>query len=130
MSLQALEATRNTVLVFDFIAEDGSCGRGHFTSQPYKQLNLPDSELSLKAEDRGSDIVVLTVECRQLALYVMLEADVPGQFSHNVLLLLPGESQEIEFFHSGDTSDYGSINFTLRDLYSSYADTPLTTIHI
>ena len=123
VSLPALESARSSLLVFDFVTTNGFRGRGHFTAEPYKHLELPDSKMCLQV-DRVSDYVAIELESLHVALFVVIEADAPGTFSTNVLLLLPGERKQLQFImpKTETTLPQSPIKFTVRDLYSSYTE--------
>lgn len=86
----------------------------------YKALALRDPclELSALPDNEGIEI---TVSAAQTALFVMLEASVPGYFSLNVFNLKAGQTRNIRFTPEQAHALHEVVTFTVRDLYSSYA---------
>lgn len=103
------------LLVFGWRLADGLTSLGHFAPKPYKSYRLEDPKISMSVtEQDGTSIVRLASE--KPALFVALEASVPGRFSDNGFLLLPDEPIEIAFTPK-DTS--AKASFVLRDLYTA-----------
>ena len=66
--------------------------------------------------DPADDAPQITLTCTALALFVALEADVPGRFSDCGFALLPGQPRCITFTPEGPGP---TPLFTLRDLHSA-----------
>lgn len=90
---------------------DGHTGSDLFAPKPYKTYDLQDANLTFEQDGNR-----LTVTAQALALFVTVEADMPGRFSTNAVPVIPGQPAEITF-----TPDDGDAvaSFTLRDLYSA-----------
>ncbi|PTQ75380.1 beta-mannosidase [Celeribacter persicus] len=94
---------------------DGGAGGDVHAPKPWKSYELLKPEISMTISEKDGDISVI-LEAKSLALFVALEADVPGRFSANAVTLLPGMPAQIVF----TPQEAGkSVNFTLRDLYSA-----------
>ncbi len=99
------------ILVFHWTTPDGHAGQDHFAPRAYKRYDLLDPGLSM---DRDGTTVTLTSTA--LALFVTVEADIPGRFSDNALTLRPGHPATITFTPAQPGA---TARFTLRDLYSA-----------
>jgi beta-mannosidase len=117
--LNRLHFAPQTLLFMQWTDENGLPQRNHFAAHPYKHVPLVNPQLTrtvLKAD--GS--LNITVQSKELALYVSLESDIAGHFSDNAFDLWGGESRTVTF--TPDTpSDLARARDTLvvRDLYSS-----------
>ncbi|SFS21083.1 beta-mannosidase [Yoonia litorea] len=98
------------MLYFRWIGPDGQEMADHFAPRPYKSYDLQPSDLTLTTSESR-----LTVTAGGLSLFASVEADCPGRFDQNALLLLPGESRTIRFTATHQTQP----KFTLRDLHSA-----------
>jgi len=96
-------------------AQGNRIGGDHFAPKPYKSYALQDPALALAAEPTATGWS-LTITPERLALFVSVEADVPGRFSHNAMTLFPGHSATITFTPQDPDA---TPRFTLRDLYSA-----------
>jgi len=85
----------NEVLCFEWNARDQS-GLEHVMLTPYKVLPLQNPAIALDVHPVGTDWEV-TLRAHALALYVALEADVPGRFSDNAVTLTPDQQIKITF---------------------------------
>lgn len=86
-----------------------------FAPKPYKHYDLLPAHLSHQlSETDGSYDITLNAEA--LALFVAVEADQPGRFSHNAITVFPGCPATIRF-----TPAYpgASPRFIIRDLHSA-----------
>lgn len=83
----------------------------HHAPHPYKAYELPESQLRFEAD--GNEI---TLYADRPSFFAALEADVPGRFTRNAILVLPGAPETLQFLPR-DPAAAG--NFTLRDLYSA-----------
>ena len=109
MSKSAL--AEDEILTFIWETADGLRGGDHFAPRPYKYYDLLPPELDLQADGNR-----LTISSQQMALFVAVEADVPGRFSNNAFTVFPGYPAEITF----TPRDPGRVaTFTLRDLHSA-----------
>lgn len=99
------------ILVFTWATACGHSGGDHYAPKPYKAYDLTAPNLSL--EQDGNRV---TVSTDALALFVTIEADIPGRFSQNAFMLFPDHPATIEFTPQQD----GAIaRFTLRDLHTA-----------
>ncbi len=90
-----------------------------FAPRPWKSYDLRPSGLSCTPEvpaGAARPAQVLTLSVRNLGLFAAIEADRPGRFSDNALILFPGQPTRITF-----TPDVPGppATFTLRDLRSA-----------
>ncbi len=115
LSIPRSELHPDELVLFQWETSTGAQGSDHFAPRPYKAYALQPSNLTL--EHAGNR---LKVTAERLALFVSLEANVPGRFSRNAFMLLPGESAEV-FFDPEDLE--AAPAFTLRDLYSATVQT-------
>ncbi|PRY23715.1 beta-mannosidase [Aliiruegeria haliotis] len=107
--------TEDEVLTFSWSLPDGRSGRDHFAPKPYKSYALEDPGLVSDIRQTGSGLsIALTAE--KPAFFVALEADVPGRFSDNGFLLLPGAPVTVTFTPKVPGADAA---VTLRNLHSA-----------
>jgi beta-mannosidase len=106
------------ILAFTWKASNGKAGGDHFTPVRYKRLALRDPRIAMKATVKGAGVEI-TLSSKALALFVMLEADVPGHFSNNCLTLFPGHDAAISFTPSKGNAKEAANSIKVRDLYSS-----------
>jgi beta-mannosidase len=99
------------MLHFSWTTSEGATGSDTFAPQPYKDYDLQAP--GLNAEITGNTI---TITASNLALFVAVEAEVPGRFDQNALTLLPDEPVTITFAPTDPTH---TPKFTLRDLHSA-----------
>ena len=90
-------------------------GGDHFAPLPYKAYDLRPAGLSHKVTAKGAAFDI-EIAAQNLALFVAVESDVAGRFSHNAITLFPGQPASITFTpaQAGATP-----RFTLRDLHSA-----------
>lgn len=105
------------ILAFHWTASDGSAGGDVALPVRPKALDLPDPRLALTTAVEGGTVRA-RVSAEALALYVTLEADVPGRFSVNAVTLFPGFPAEIAF--TPETARPEDVTLTVRDLFSSH----------
>ncbi len=106
------------LLWFNWRSDDAT-GNDHIALKRYKTLDLQDSNITLKKNEKNG-IWHLDLASQSLGLFVSLEADVPGRFSDNALTLLPHSPRTVTFEPS---SDGPAPHFKLRDLYSATCST-------
>ncbi|MDR3372841.1 MAG: glycoside hydrolase family 2 protein [Ancalomicrobiaceae bacterium] len=106
------------LLVIRWQASNGMAGTDHFAPRRYKEFDLPNPGLSL-ATTVVDGIVKIRISAEAPALYVTLEADAPGRFSDNAVLVVPGRDVEVAFVTP--SADPGNVTITARDLYSSFS---------
>ncbi|WP_299743769.1 glycoside hydrolase family 2 protein [uncultured Tateyamaria sp.] len=103
------------ILMFDWAANDRPRQSDHFAARPYKAYKLGPASISTEITEQDGQYAV-TLTSAALALYVAVEADMPGRFSDNAFDLLPGRPVTIEF----TPIDPSVITeFTIRDLHSA-----------
>ncbi len=119
LKLKKGELPAGHVLIMDFEGGDGSKGRSHFASEPYKALNIVNPELTQTAKIAGGSLVI-SLKAKHAALFVVAETGVEGRYSDNVLDLLPGEQASITFTPDDPSQLEAALNdLIIRDLYSS-----------
>ncbi|MDP5217330.1 glycoside hydrolase family 2 protein [Ruegeria sp. 2205SS24-7] len=108
------------ILLYRMTLPDGSVQTDHYAPLPYKSYDLLQTGLRLTTQ-RAGDQIELTLSADRPALYAGIEADQPGRFSDNALLVLPGAPRHLTFTPSISGAD---PQFTLRDLHSAtYGET-------
>ena len=99
------------MIAFRWKSAQGAAGMDIHAPKPFKRYDLQPAGLSMQV-----DGLSVTVTAQTLALFVAIEADVPGRWSANAFHLLPGEARSLTF----TPADPGQTpNFTLRDLHSA-----------
>ena len=100
-----------------YIWSDGSAliSGDIFAPKPYKHYDLLPARLNHQVQKtNGSYEITLTAEA--LALFVAVESDQPGRFSHNAVALFPGSPATITF----SPAQIGAApRFTIKDLHSA-----------
>lgn len=99
------------VLHYIWFTADGHMGADTFAPKPYKNYDLLPPRLSHQVKDNQ-----ITISAKALALFVAVEADVPGRFDKNAFTLLPDEKVTVTFTPADPNH---SPNFSLRDLHSA-----------
>ena len=107
------------VLFFSWRDAQGNILRNHATHQPYKSLALKPSRLRHVVSKEGMALRI-DINTDALSLYVMAESDVEGNFSDNVVDILPGETATLVFTPDDPAQlDAAWQSLVIRDLYSS-----------
>ena len=103
------------MLAYVWSQGDKRIGGDVFAPKPYKSYDLLPPNLSLTVTPNATAFD-LTITAETLALFVAVESDQPGRFSHNAMTLFPGHAATITFTPAtpGPTP-----RFTLRDLHSA-----------
>lgn len=99
------------MLFFEWTNSDGTSGEDHFAPQPYKSYDLLPPNLDVRKDGNQ-----LTISSDTLALFVSAEADIPGRFSDNAIMVRPGVPATLTFAPEDPTA---AATFTLRDLHSA-----------
>lgn len=99
------------MLHFHWTDTTGRSGSDTFAPKPFKSYDLLPPELTSAVDETQ-----ITITAKSLALFVAVEADVPGRFDANAFTLLAGESKTVAFTPTDPTSN---PHFTLRDLHSA-----------
>ena len=89
----------------------GGSGSDTFAPKPYKAYDLLPPDLTCTVDGNR-----LTLTTQALALFVAVEADVPGRFDDNGFALLPGLDRVVTFTPADPDA---TPHFTLRDLHSA-----------
>lgn len=118
ISIEAGSIPEGHLLMWNFRASDGSEGRGHHVVGTYKQLELEPSGISTRTVLKADGSHEITLVAKALALFVLLEASVPGRFSDNAFDMTAGESRTIGFVPESAGAD---CQFVIRDLHSCQA---------
>jgi len=110
-ALCSVTVSPGEMLAYDWQGSDGTMARDVFAPKPYKTYDLLPPGVTCKVEG-----CLLTLTAQALALFVAVEADVPGRFSANGFAMLPGQPVMLTF-----TPDDAAAQpvFTLRDLHSA-----------
>jgi len=102
------------LLVLNWTAPDGQAYAETFAPRPYKTYDLIAPEIEMAVSDVAP--LTLTLKASNLALFVAIEADVPGRFSDNAFPLLPGVEKSLTFVPQ---TPGAQPTFTVRELYSA-----------
>jgi len=115
LRVEAAELATQEILAYTWSDGAGPISGDTFAPKPYKHYDLLPADLTHQIrETDGSCEITLTAKA--LALFVAVEADLPGRFSHNAVTLFPGYPATITFTpaHTG-----AKPRFTIRDLHSA-----------
>ncbi len=96
-------------------ADDTVISGDVFAPKPHKSYDLLPPRLTQIIVRNGADWHI-QIDAHALALFVSLEADVPGRFSINAFTVFPGHPAAVSFT---PTTPGAPPNFTLRDLHSA-----------
>ncbi len=120
LHLDSLEIPRRSgLLAWSFVASNGMKGEGHFINGAYKSLELLPSGIETEISALPDGTFELTVTASGLALFIMIESEMPGRYSDNAFDLARGESRRIIFTPGTPVSSDQPPAFRLHDLYSS-----------
>lgn len=112
------QLAEGTLLSWNFIASNGMTGEGHHVPETYKALELQPSGLEQHVKALSDGQFEIEISARGLALFVMIEADIPGRYSDNLFDLAAGETRRIVF--SARDKDFPlHPTFKIFDLFSS-----------
>ncbi len=116
LTIDAGDIAANEMLAFVWHNDQGQHLSGDiFAPKPYKSYDLEAPKLRQTVTQTGDNFTII-IEAERLALFVSLEADQPGRFSHNAMTVFPGQPATVTF----TPEQFGSIpKFTLRDLHSA-----------
>jgi beta-mannosidase len=103
------------MLAYVWMADGKRLGGDVHAPKPYKTYDLLPPKLTQAVAKVGEGYAI-TVTAEKLALFVALEADVPGRFSGNAMTLFPGHPATITFTPAAPGA---APKFTLRDLHSA-----------
>jgi len=103
------------ILVFNWDGPDGLHGGDIYAPQPFKHYDLHPPKVTAEIARSGDDWTI-TISAEALALFVAVEADVPGRFSANAFAQFPNHPTVVRF-----TPNDPSVTptFVLRDLHSA-----------
>ena len=111
LSIPAAALQADEMLHYTWATSSGETGSDTFAPKPYKDYDLPAANLLYRVN--GNDI---SITADALALFVAVEADVPGRCDDNAFTILPGETKTVRFT---PTNPDDTPTFTLRDLHSA-----------
>ena len=109
MRIAALPA--GEMLLWHTLLPDSTVVTDHHAPRPYKTYDLPDPDLRMQVTGDGK-VYSLTLTSAAPAFFVSVEATLPGRFSDNAMLILPGAPITITFTPEVP----GDVTFTCRDL--------------
>jgi beta-mannosidase len=104
----------NEMLVWHIHLSDGTVITDHHAPHPYKSYDLPNPQIDMNITRNGQEHQ-LTLSAEQPAFFVALEADQPGRFSDNAVLVLPDTPITVTF----TASNSDDVTFICRDLHSA-----------
>ncbi len=110
------EVLENEILHLTWTDAAGQVLTAHFAPKPYKAYALRNPQTAISVEHTGATWA-LTLTAKALALYAAVEADQPGRFSENAVLLRPGHPKTLTF--TPQNSDGPEPKFLTRDLYTA-----------
>ncbi|MBR4171017.1 MAG: glycoside hydrolase family 2 protein [Kiritimatiellae bacterium] len=94
--------------------------RNEWVFTKYKTFNLSKADVKVKAAERNGEWMV-EVSTDRPAFFVWLNTSVPGEFSDNSFLLLPGQSKLLTFKRKGaGTFDEFQKSLSLMHLRKTY----------
>ncbi|MDP5084904.1 MAG: glycoside hydrolase family 2 protein [Yoonia sp.] len=111
LTIPADAVNADEMLHYTWTTSGGHAGQDTFAPRPYKNYNLLPPRLTHSINGNR-----ITITAKSLALFVAVEADVPGRFDQNALTLLPGQDVTVTFTPA--TAD-ATPTFVLRDLHSA-----------
>ncbi len=117
-TLNPAEIPADHILGYYWRASDGASGGNHFTPVPYKNLLLKNPQISADITTDGNQVKI-KLSTQTLALFVALEADVPGKFSSNAFMMVPEWGEEVTFTPADGNAEAAAKTITIRDLWSS-----------
>ena len=121
LQVASFEVSAGEMLAYVWMDADGTrLGGDVHAPRAYKTYDLQAPMLShdVTQTETGWQI---TITAEKLALFVAVESDQPGRFSHNAMTLFPGHAAMIEFTPAIMA---GKPAFTLRDLHSATYGSP------
>ncbi len=115
LSLPSYQIAPTEMLAYVWAQGEVRIGGEVFAPKPFKAYDLLPPDLSLEVRANTTDYS-LTISAQTLALFVAVEADQPGRFSHNAMTVFPGHAATVTFTPASP----GQVpQFTLRDLHSA-----------
>lgn len=118
LSIDTAALPEDALLFWSFAVSNGMRGEGHYSPVAYKALDLLPSDLKLAARRRADGAYDVTVSADAVALYVLVEANVPGRWSDNAFDLLPVEPRTLVFAPSQPLGSDQPALFHAFDLHS------------
>ena len=116
MKIAAADVGPDEMLAYVWRDADGAVVSGDiFAPKPYKSYDLLPPKLTQIIAQTGADWHI-QIDAQALALFVSLEADVPGRFSNNAFAVFPGHPVTVTFTPADPAA---APKFTLRDLHSA-----------
>jgi beta-mannosidase len=115
MRLDAAALQDDEMLSYVWQGSDGTASGDVFAPKPYKHYNLLPPKLGQTITSKNG-VWLVTVSAASLALFVSVEASVPGRFNTNAIAISPGHDVTITFTPADPKS---KPQFTLRDLHSA-----------
>lgn len=85
--------------------------------RPWKEMDLLPPNISLRREIAGNKVELELRAADAPALFVLLEANVPGRFSANMLHLLRGKPVRVDF--TPEAGRPAEVDFRIHDLHGA-----------
>jgi beta-mannosidase len=94
--------------------------RNFYFLAPFKSLELPESDLSSKVEEKGS--FEITIHAPKTALFVWLDAgNIHGEFSDNCFHMTAGETIKVSFYPKEQATKKDFVkNLSIKHLKETY----------
>ena len=118
LALTVSKAALGAQEILAFIWHDAAgnpLGNDHFAPWPYKSYDLQAPGLTQQINKEGDEWSI-ALNAEKLAVFVAVEADCDGRFSHNAITVIPGHAAKVTF----TPKDAASLpRFTIRDLHGA-----------
>ncbi|WP_426034060.1 beta-mannosidase [Cypionkella sp. TWP1-2-1b2] len=115
LKIDATDLGPQEMLAYTWSDGDTLISGDSFAPKPYKNYDLLPAHLSHQVREAGGSYEI-TLTAEALALFVAVESDQPGRFSHNAITLFPGHPATITFTPA---QAHAEPRFTIRDLHSA-----------
>jgi beta-mannosidase len=114
ISVDASDLGAQEMLMFTWIASDGSTGSDIHAPHPFKHYDLANPDITMVVAS-ADGLWHLTVTSKAPAYFVSVESSTPGRFDQNAVHVLPDAPLHLTFAPQGDETP----EFSLRDLHSA-----------
>ncbi|SLN57583.1 Exo-beta-D-glucosaminidase precursor [Pseudoruegeria aquimaris] len=110
------DLAEDEMLLLTWEGPDDLKGSDWFAPKPYKSYDLQPPRIDKEVSQAGTSWEI-ALSAQAPAFFVALEADQPGRFSDNAILLLPGAPRVLTFTPANPAA--GAPRFTCRDLHTA-----------